>query len=48
MEYFYISFHGWHADELVERICRGEVPDSKTQACVLRAAFAKMKEKTEE
>ena len=35
-------------DELVERICRGEVPDSKTQAAVLRAAFAKMKEKTEE
>ena len=30
-------------NELVDRICRGEVPDSKTQACVLRAAFAKMR-----
>ena len=28
-------------DELVESICRGEVPDSKTQAAVLRAAWAR-------
>lgn len=34
--------------ELVDRICRGEVPDSKTQAAVLRAAFAKMREQKEE
>ena len=30
-------------DELVDRICRGEVPDSKTQACVLRAKFEKLR-----
>ena len=30
-------------DKLVDQICRGEVPDSKTQACVLRAAFARMR-----
>ena len=34
--------------ELVDRICRGEVPDSKTQAAVLRAAFAKMRAQREE
>ena len=34
--------------ELVDRICRGEVPDSKTQAAVLRAAFAKMRKQGEE
>jgi ADP-ribose pyrophosphatase len=30
-------------DELVDRICHGEVPDSKTQACVLRAKFEKLR-----
>lgn len=30
-------------DVLVERICKGEVPDAKTQAAVLRAAWARMR-----
>ena len=35
-------------DELVDRICRGEVPDSKTQACVLRAKFERMRRASKE
>lgn len=30
-------------DELVSRICEGEVPDAKTQAAVLRAAWARLR-----
>ena len=32
-------------DELVDRICQGQVPDAKTQAAVLRAAWARMRNK---
>lgn len=32
---------------LVDSICRGEVPDAKTQAAVMRAAWARLQEKGE-
>ena len=35
-------------DTLVESICRGEVPDAKTQAAVLRAKWAIMKKQKED
>jgi ADP-ribose pyrophosphatase len=32
-------------DELVDRICQGQVPDAKTQTAVLRAAWMRMHNK---
>lgn len=34
-------------EELVDRICAGQVPDAKTQAAVLRAAWARMRRRGE-